>query len=248
MAVDASSTAASTMRGLFRTAIESFIDFLYPPVCLVCNGLISDRMGIACPACLKELAFLDGHSSHLQEARDRLRADFEIDDLVTLLEFQKHGSLQRLIHCLKYEKMEHVGEWFGRQIGERCAQRGFGSLLIVPVPLHRSRERDRGFNQAGAIARGISQSGVGILCPRILLRARNTPTQTHLHIEERKANVADAFTLDPRSKPILKDRDVLLVDDVITTGATIGACATALKDGGSRKVAAASIALAVKER
>lgn len=230
-----------------RGFVHTIVDFLYPPICLVCGKLLSDRTGIVCPDCAGALRHFTPGDHGFEATRIRLRRDFEVDELVSLYEFEKHGPLQTLIHCLKYEKLERVGEWFGRELGTRCRDRGLAVDLVVPVPLHRVRERERGFNQAAAIARGVAESGCGTCLTTGLKRVRNTPTQTHLHVDERKANVAEAFAVDRAVSDRLQGATILVVDDVITTGATLGACATALKDAGAHHVIAASIALAVKQ-
>jgi len=109
-----------------------------------------------------------------------------------------------------------------------------GADLIVPVPLHPRRQRERGFNQADELARGLR-----LPVARVLRRTRPTVSQVKLPAEQRRLNVLDAFAL---GLPVVRGRIVVLIDDVTTTGATLDACATALLDGGAREVRALTAA------
>ena len=153
--------------------------------------------------------------------------------------------MQRLVHALKYSGMTVVGSALGARVAASLREEEWpgGSALIVPVPLHRAKLRERGFNQADWIAAGMARFLGVPVARRLLRRCRYTQTQTHLDVPARGANVAGAFRV-VRTETIGARVTVLLVDDVITTGATIGACAAALREAGAGRVYACAAALA----
>ena len=203
-----------------------------PPVCDLCGGPLPSWRSVsrelaACPRCRRSV-----------RAVDRARA-------VGLYE----GALRAIIHALKYERRRSVA----RRLSDLMRQSGHEILadadFAVPVPLHPSRRRARGFNQAADLAAGL---GVPILCG--LRRGRKTPPQTGLPESQRHRNVRGAFALaEPRWQPWgaavqgrLEGRRIVLVDDVATTGATLEACARVLKAAGAREVRALTAARALK--
>ena len=150
-----------------------------------------------------------------------------------------------LVHALKYARRLTVGEHFGRRLGIAMRRRMIVKAtapIIVPVPLHAVRERERGYNQSMAIARGLARTTGFPMAPELLARVRKTKDQTKLTPAEREKNVRGAFQV--RQAGGCAGHDIILVDDVMTTGATLAECArTVLADGASR-VDAAVMALA----
>lgn len=142
--------------------------------------------------------------------------------------------------------MPSVGREFGREVGETMWHLGIlAADAAVPVPIHHARRRERTYNQAELIAEGIScATGIPLL-RKAILRRRYTTTQTRLSADERHTNLTAAF-VPGGDCPSLQDKIVLLADDVLTTGSTINACATALLEAGARRVDVAVIAAAVR--
>ncbi len=159
------------------------------------------------------------------------------------------GGLRELIHLLKYGRVRPAAGVLGRMLAEVI--QGFGSefraAVIVPVPLHRSKLRQRGFNQAEEIARAalknLDRSGL-TLAAGVLDRKRATESQTGLTDHQRQENVRGAFLVT--SPELIKDQDVLLVDDVFTTGATASECARVLRRRGADRVFVATVARVLK--
>jgi competence protein ComFC len=155
------------------------------------------------------------------------------------------GALVRAIIMLKFERIEPLGAWFAERLVE-VVKRGAGTLaadIVVPVPLDRQRERERGYNQAGLIARPLAKR-LGLPYRAVLLvRTRPRPDKQVLSLSERWASVRGAFATRPGSQ--VDNLRVLLVDDVVTTGATLDACATALREAGARSVIGLTVARAV---
>jgi ComF family protein len=151
------------------------------------------------------------------------------------------GRLRHLIHLLKYERLEPLARPLGRCLAPLLAEAGPVDV-IVPVPLDRRRERQRGFNQAALIAAELSRTAGVPLGRGVLRRVRATETQTGLTRRQRRLNVRGAFRV--RRPEAVAGRTVVLVDDVITTGATAAACAAALKRAGAARVVVLALARA----
>jgi ComF family protein len=147
-------------------------------------------------------------------------------------EYEEDGVLEQCIHALKYRRMHSVGHWLGRLLAERLLDSPLceGSPVLVPIPLHRVRQIERGYNQAACICDGFSrESGLATL-PGLLQRPLYTRSQSasQLNRDQRMKNVKDAFRVDRRALSTLAGRPVILLDDVITTGATMSACVSVL--------------------
>jgi ComF family protein len=143
------------------------------------------------------------------------------------------GDLRRLVHLLKYSGMEELARPLGARLTSLLAQAGPADL-IVPVPLFWWRRWRRGFNQSELLAREVSRRSGVELGRNVLVRRKDTPTQTGLTNRQRRLNVQGAFLV--RRPDLVAGRTVVVVDDVITTGATVGACARALKRAGAARV------------
>ena len=159
------------------------------------------------------------------------------------------GGLRELIHLLKYERVRPAAGVLGRMLAEVIGGFGseFQSAVVVPVPLHGSKFRQRGFNQAEEIARialkNLKRSGLA-LAAGVLQRQRATESQTGLSDHQRQQNVRGAFVV--ASLATIKDKDVVLVDDVFTTGATVSECARVLRRAGADRVFVATVARVLK--
>jgi ComF family protein len=158
------------------------------------------------------------------------------------------GGLRELIHLLKYGRVRPAAGVLGRMLGEVIQGFGseFGAAVVVPVPLHSGKLRQRGFNQAEEIARAALKNlnRSELVLKRILERRRATASQTGLSDHQRQANVHGAFLVTAREHIV--DKDVLLVDDVFTTGATVSECARMLRRAGADRVFVATVARVLK--
>jgi len=219
-------------------------DLMFPPVCLACNAPLGPECGFTCSRCRSAMGDVDEWDERCRSARANLCAGGAVAGFVPLWYFEEGGPVQALVHALKYEGMTAVGMDLGRALGARILESGYGGAdAIVPLPLHPSRLRERGFNQADMIARGVS-SVTGIpVAPSLVRRCRSTPSQTALAPGERRANVCGAFR-PARSVARGAGATLLLVDDVVTTGATMRECAGTLRAAGARAVIACAAALA----
>jgi ComF family protein len=154
-----------------------------------------------------------------------------IDSIRSLALFD--GEIRHAIHALKYRRVAALAEPLGDALARFWLQSRRSAHMLVPVPLHPQRRRERGYNQAELLARRIGRAAHLPLRPDALRRVRATTSQMTLDAADRKTNVADAFQSDAA---IVRDAEVLLIDDVCTTGATLDACAAALKQAGASRV------------
>ena len=235
---------AANVRTFARSFADVLLDFVFPRVCLNCQSLLPDAAEYVCPSCWNSIVRLHARHELYLETREKLIADGNVSELVSCFMFQTEGALQALIHALKYEGFERSGVWLGKELGSAVVDRQIRADLLIPIPLHKRKFRERGYNQAEAIARGVSRvTGIPVRSD-IVRRTRFTETQTKLNLEARQKNMEDAFAVVSKNSGVLKGSSCILVDDVITTGATLNACAETLLNAGASKVIAASIALA----
>lgn len=209
---------------------RALVDLLYPPLCLGCEERLPEGPPLPlCPACRRRLPRAEAEM--VAERLARFPAS-PIGHALALWTFDEGGALQRLQHALKYGNRPSLGVRLGRLVGAAWAEAALPRPgLLVPVPLHRPRRLERGYNQAERLACGIAEALGVPLREGLLARTRRTRSQTALARAERWQNVEGAFTLaEPEN---LAGRRVLLVDDVLTTGATVIAAALPLAKAGA---------------
>lgn len=236
-----------------HSGLGAALRLLYPPQCLACSALV-DTEGALCPECWVETPFVaglacDGCGAPLPGASD---APERCDDCLrgrawdrgrTALRYG--GAGKRIVLALKHgdrpDLARHAGAWMARAGADLI---GPGTLL-APVPLHRWRLLKRRYNQAALLAREVARRRGAELCPDLLVRARHTGSQDGRGAGARFENVEGAIRLHPRRSAA--GRDVVLVDDVLTSGATLAACAEACRAGGAARVDVLTLARVVFE-
>ncbi|GAB4519464.1 MAG: ComF family protein [Parvularculaceae bacterium] len=205
------------------------VHFIAPPVCARCGVPFAyDRgEGAVCGACAAE-----------EPPYGRLRAVFVYDD-------RSRELILRFKHGVRQETAPAFGRWMARAGRELLDRADY----IAPTPLHWRRLLSRRFNQAALLARAVAQAhGEIAFAPDLLSRIRATPSQGGLSAKGRRRNVAGAFAAPERWKPRLEGKTVILVDDVVTTGATLAACAKALRRAGAARIDALALARTVPGR
>ena len=233
------------MHTLIERILVPLQDFIYPPVCLTCDNIRTDRSSKLCAECWSALTPVTDTHPAWQELKARFRQEGPVEDLLSCYLFEQEGKLQEIVHLLKYRGMKSVGVELGRILGERVMRdaRFASADCLLPVPLHRIKHRERGYNQSEYICRGISEMTHIPVNPSLLVRDKYTRSQTRLSMHERRQNVGDAFIAGGKCLPDLNGKTILLVDGVMTTGATMSACARELHACGATAVYAASVAL-----
>ena len=171
------------------------------------------------------------------------RGKIDIQDAYALFYFTQHGDYRRLIHNIKYKGEKRCGKYLGSLFASELLKEGKlqDIDIIAPVPLHHSRERTRGYNQSEWVAKGIADVIGKEVYPHLLCRRKKNESQTHKSLYERWLNTHSAFYVQETSK--IKDKHILLVDDVVTTGATLLACAEALLKSGNCKISLLTLAI-----
>jgi len=199
-----------------------------------------------CPLCRSALHPVRESDVVYRRAVHRLCDDGLIAGARSLYHFEKGGPVQVIVHTLKYGHGADIGLALGKELGKHLLGQQLPADIrgIVPIPLHRVKERERGYNQSVFLARGISREiGVPVFA-KVVNRVRYTESQTTLSTEQRRDNVAGAFRVGRRGYRALKGGAVILVDDVITTGSTVRSCASALRSAGVGPMYACSVGLA----
>ena len=229
---------------------RALLDLLFPPRCVVCGAAGADLCAVClgkirwppeprCARCDAPLA--DGRVARVGLCGACAAGRFAPDVDRALVGAVYEGTVRAAIHALKYNGKRRAAEPLARLALAAWRASGLDADVIVPVPLHRRRGRERGYNQADLLARGIAR-GAGLPLQRdALARSRATAPQAQLPVSERQRNVAGAFGLLPGAAT-LSGRTVLLVDDVITTGATIQAAASALREARPAAIYALAVA------
>lgn len=214
--------------------LAALADLVYPAAreCLCCGGPADGPGRPLCPACLADLA----RSGPLVAGEGPFPGR-------TVAVGPYEGSLREAVHRLKFSGWTFLGPFLGGLLAEATGRAGlWGADLVVPVPLHPRRLAERGFNQSALLGATVARAFGARLEPRLLSRTRATRSQVELGPEERGRNVRGAFRV--RCPGRVTGARVLLVDDVLTTGATAGECARALIDAGAAAVDLAVLAVA----
>lgn len=207
---------------------SDFLNLLFPEACAACDNALYKGEQILCSRCLLMLPKTGFHEEAGNPVEKAFWGKVPLHSATALYHFNKGERVQHLIHRLKYHGEREAGQFAGRILGEElCRSPRFASVeMIVPVPLHRGKLKTRGFNQSEAIAHGIGEAYGVPVCGNLIERTVFTSTQTRKSRYERFENVNRAFRLN--SSYPEQARHYLLVDDVITTGSTLTACAEVL--------------------
>jgi len=248
------------VRGWLAEAGDAVVSVFFPAGCRICDNLLVRASRV--PFCEKCLASFEAPLEKKCEVCGQSLAWMAVregEPLVCRACQQKtyafkrarsfgiyDGALVRAILILKWERMEPLGAWFADRLAEMAGREEdrLAADVVVPVPLHRDRERQRGYNQAGLISKPLARR-LGLPHKAVLLmRTRPRPGKQVLSLEERWESVRGAFATRPGSQ--VDNKRVLLVDDVMTTGATLDACARALLESGAKSVLGLTIARAAR--
>jgi ComF family protein len=257
---------AAAGRGWLTGISDALVSVFFPAGCLICEELLTSASRVPiCEACLASFvpvpkpacdvcgrplpAFAnepasvqnEGRALLCQACRDKTYA-FERARSFAVYE----GALVQAILLLKYEQIDPPGAWFAKRLAEVVKEQGraLAADVVVPVPLHRQRERERGYNQAALLSKPLAKR-LGLPHKAVLLmRTRARPEKQILTLEERWESVRGAFATRRGSQ--VDNLRVLLLDDVLTTGATLDACARALLEAGAKSVVGLTVARAAR--
>jgi ComF family protein len=224
--------------------IKDFISLFFPRVCLTCGDPLNKGLDELCVKCLIELPKTNNHLISIPEFEMKFAGIINFEHVLVYLFFQKKGIVQRLLHELKYNDKRELGIKLGTWYGKELTSEGFRNEfdMIIPIPLHKSKLKSRGYNQSEAFSEGLAKSLSIPVNVSSLIRTNASETQTNKSRIERWKNVEGIFSVQQVDEVIGKR--VLLVDDVLTTGSTLMAAATPLFEAGVATVSVALLAAA----
>ncbi|KGJ04317.1 comF family protein [Paracoccus halophilus] len=250
-------------RGL-RALIKGALRLVYPPQCLCCGEPVAGEGGL-CPGCWREADFIEGISCSRcgtplpgdedSEDQDEAAGLLVCDDCLGMQRpwlrgraaLTYRGTGRRLVLMLKHgdrpDLAPALGDWLARAAGPLIRR----DMIVVPVPVHMRRRLSRKYNQAELLSRHLARVHGLAHAPGLLQRRRNTPMQDHGKVADRFANLDDAIRVPARMRPRVQGRALLLVDDVMASGATLAASAQALRDAGAGPISVVVLARAVKD-
>lgn len=219
-----------------------FVTLFFPNHCLGCSNSLFKGEEILCTRCILQLPKTKYHEEIDNTIKSRLHGRIHLSYAMAFLKFRKTGVVQHLLHQLKYNNHPEIGVRLGKLYGKDLVDSGYDKQfdLIIPIPLHKSRKRRRGYNQSEKFAEGLSGMLQIPWDENIVERKIKTTTQTRKSKIERWENVKDVFLIKQPEK--IRDKKILLVDDVITTGATLEACGHQLLNMGCSSLSIACIA------
>jgi len=216
--------SADALKLLAHQVSVTALDLLFPPQCVHCQRVGS----FLCPRCLAQIETAPARTVE------------GLDDMRVAVAFE--GPARSAVHALKYDGVKRLAEPLALLMVAALENVDWSVHMVCPVPLHRRRLQERGYNQSALLARALAERMKWEFCEEAISRVRETETQTHLNAQQRRENVAGAFAVTPAQ---VEGRCVVVVDDVLTTGATLGACAAALRAAGAQAVYGVALASAV---
>lgn len=231
------------MKMVFFQFLQGFAALLYPDTCCACAGILLKGEQHLCSYCRVSLPKTDFYQFRENQLSRVFWGKIPVETGTALYYYQKGGRVQKLIRQFKYHGNTALGHYLGFLLGQSMQGRGLyqGLDMILPVPLHPWKERKRGFNQSVIIARGISEALPVPCCNHLLVRRQPTSTQTRKSRYKRWENVSLVF--DTPDTHALQNKNILLVDDVVTTGSTLEACGDVLLKAGAAKLWVATLAI-----
>jgi ComF family protein len=227
----------------FKEIKESFLHLLFPHVCAGCGSDLLNKESRLCLRCLAAMPETGFEMHIVNPVANIFRGRLPLIYATAQFYFTKESLMQQVLHQFKYRSDKELGLQLGRMMGDRLQHSGlFDVDALVPLPLFPAKEKARGFNQAAVLCRGMAaQLRIPVL-DRVIIRPQHTETQTKKGRIERWKNIEGKFMLaEPAA---VRDLHLLLVDDVITTGATLEACGHALLEGGNTRLSIATLCFA----
>jgi ComF family protein len=224
---------------------NSFSHLLYPELCVACgSSLPSSAQQCFCFRCRTQITLTGFHAEKNNELTERLWGRLHLETATALYYFVKKGPVQWALHHLKYSNQPEIGKRMGRLLGRELFKSPHYQQIdaIVPVPLHPAKERQRGYNQSMAFALGLAESMQMPVLGNVLARRQFTESQTHKHRVERFQSVGEVFVIDRPA--LVAGKHILLVDDVLTTGATLESCGNLILQQAGALLSVATIAVA----
>jgi ComF family protein len=226
-----------------KSVTNDLLGLFYPKICLTCAKVLIKYEEILCFSCKSDLPLTNFSKFEYNEMEKIFYGRVALEAGTSLLHYSKNGNVQKLIHDLKYKKRQKIGLFLGEMLGDEILEHHrFDTVdCILPVPLHPSKIKIRGYNQVTTFGQALSEKLTIPYYDDILRGRARAKTQTHKNRFDRLKNLEENFELS--DKETLKNKHVLLIDDVVTTGATIEACCIQLSQIKNIKISIATMAI-----
>lgn len=227
--------------------LKDVINIVFPQHCNACKASLLLQEKHICTLCRNELPLATDNQLESILNELNLSSTYIIANFTSLFYFEKNTPVQEILHNLKYRNHRHLGktiaEWHAPIITQN---ENFNKIdIVIPMPLHRKRLRERGYNQVALYAKTIAAKLDATYNESILLKTKHLKSQVFLSKKERFQNILES--LEVQNDNLLKGKHILIVDDLITTGATIQACVSCLQSTSVASISIASMAIAVLE-
>jgi ComF family protein len=215
---------------------QSFIDLIFPRICAGCQQPLLLNEEHICTNCRFELPKTNSHIEADRKLANKFAGKVNIEHSLAYLKFIKGGKVQKIMHDIKYGGNQELGELLGRMYGAELREKGYSEHfdLVLPVPLHKNRLIIREYNQSDCLSKGLAESLKIEWRNDVLKRGIETESQVSKSRLERYKNMQDVFFVENFEG--LQSRKIVIVDDTLTTGATLESCVLALQDVGINKI------------
>jgi len=224
--------------------MKNLLNLFFPEVCESCNSVLGDNEQIICVFCRHQLPVTNFHFDNSETVKKVVYGRVKLENATALLHFSKKGIVQQLLHNLKYRGHEQIsaflGKWLGSELNTLDAYKTIN--IVIPVPLYKTKLRKRGYNQVAEFGKEIAKALNADYNDTVLVKTK--PTQTQVFKGRLKRWNDDGALFSITENESLKGKHILLVDDIITTGATVEACASVLLKIDNIKLSLATMAIA----
>lgn len=229
---------------MLRTYLADFVSLVFPQLCVACRNSLVANEDLLCIDCLYNLPLTNFHLQPDNIVARQFWGKLKLDGAYALYYFNKGGRIQNMMHQFKYNGMQHIGNKLGKIAGKQLLQNEIfrSADYIIPVPLHKKRLKERGYNQSVCFADGLAEELNAVVTIDNLVRTVATKTQTHKSRFARFENMLEVFAVNRPQELI--NKHVLLVDDIVTTGSTLEACGIELLKIPGLRLSIATIAYA----
>ncbi len=218
------------------------LNLLFPKVCSGCGEILSKHEIVLCLQCRHELPLASHHLNGNPAMKDIFYGRFAVENATALFQFQKKGMTQELMHNLKYRGQKQISNFFGKWLGSELSEiNEYQNIdLVIPVPLHKQKLKKRGYNQVEGFGKEIAKALNIEYCDTVLIKVSKTSSQVFKQRLTR-FNSEEIFTV--KNTELIMNKHILLVDDIVTTGATLENCASQLLNGSNVKISLATMAI-----
>lgn len=219
------------------------LNLLFPKICNGCNNPLSTGEAILCIQCRHDLPLTRFHETNNTAMESIFYGRFPLQAATALIQFQKRGITQEIMHNLKYRGQKEVGSFFGQWLGAELADLApYNTIdMVIPVPLHKQKLKKRGYNQVEGFGVEIAKALNTTYRDDILLKVSKTTSQV---FKDRLMRINAATVFSIKDHKTLQNKHILLVDDIVTTGATLESCAKEILNGTNATLSIATIAIA----